>query len=796
MIRLGMFLGDRYEILEKIGSGGMAEVFKGKDHKLNRLVAVKVLKDEFVEDRNFVRKFKEEAQAAAALAHPNIVNVYDVGDEQNVKYIVMELVEGITLKNYIERKGRLTVKEATSIAIQVSAGLEIAHNNHIVHRDIKPQNIIISKEGKVKVTDFGIAKSVSSNTNTSDAMGSVHYTSPEQARGGYSDAKSDIYSLGIVLYEMVTGRVPFDGETTVVVAVKHLQEEMVSPRVYASNIPVSLEHIILKCTEKSPDRRYAHIGELLADLKQSLVTPDVNFVKTLDAGGARTVAISRDDLNRIKRETGRLDLPQEAQEDPFEDLDDRDEYDDYGEERYEDDEYPDDEYEEDEDGEYEEDEEEADGDLDPRLEKIMTIGGIAAAVIIVIIIIVIVVKMFGIGSGGKDSEDDRDITIEDVLDEDQKEEEDQNEVEVPDLLGKSYAEAKEALNNLNLGISFGETKEMEGYEEGQIVGQSVEKGTKVEKNTTIVVDICGGNDQTEVPNVVGDTESEARKALTDAGFTVDVRESNHDSVAAGKVISTSPSVGSKAAKGSVVTLELSKGPKETKIKVPGLVGSTESRAKEKLRAAGLSVGSVTQEFSDKEAGYVISQGVPENTEVPENTAISFVVSKGPENKDVYIGNYSGMSEADAVAKAKDKGLSPIVDYENSDSIGNGLVTRTDPVNGSTVKQGSTIKIWVSKGKEKVNVPDLTNKTESEAASALSAAGLSLGIRTTGEAASSAEMAGRVYNWDSKGGQVDKGTVINVTIYGAYVAPPAPPAPSVTDPGTSTGTDPGAGTPTP
>ncbi len=356
MIRLGMFLGDRYEILQKIGSGGMAEVFKGKDHKLNRFVAVKVLKDEFVEDKNFVRKFKEEAQAAAGLAHPNIVNVYDVGDEQNINYIVMELVEGITLKTYIEKKGRLTVKEATSIAIQMGAGLELAHNNQIVHRDIKPQNIIISREGKVKVTDFGIAKSVSSNTNTSDAMGSVHYTSPEQARGGYSDAKSDIYSLGIVMYEMVTGRVPFDGETTVVVAVKHLQEDIVSPRVYASDIPVSLEHIILKCTEKSPDRRYASVADLTADLKQSLVTPDVNFVKEILPDGAKTVAITRDDISKIKQETGRISLgrgakhayPEDFGEDDeelFEDGDyDDDDYDDYDDDDYDDDDYDDDDY--------------------------------------------------------------------------------------------------------------------------------------------------------------------------------------------------------------------------------------------------------------------------------------------------------------------------------------------------------------------------------------------------------------------------------------------------------------------
>ncbi len=214
MIKIGMMIGDRYEVLEKIGTGGMSDVYKAKDHKLNRFVAVKVLKQEFSENANFVSKFKTEAQAAAGMMHPNIVNVYDVGEEGGVYYIVMELVEGITLKKYIEKKARLSVKEAVSIAIQVSMGIECAHNNHIIHRDIKPQNIMISKDGKVKVTDFGIAKAVSSNTITSNVMGSVHYTSPEQARGGYSDEKSDIYSLGITLFEMLTGRVPFNGETT------------------------------------------------------------------------------------------------------------------------------------------------------------------------------------------------------------------------------------------------------------------------------------------------------------------------------------------------------------------------------------------------------------------------------------------------------------------------------------------------------------------------------------------------------------------------------------------------------
>ena len=225
MLKTGTIIAERYEILGKIGTGGMADVYKAKDHKLNRFVAVKVLKPEFREDTTFIRKFRSEAQAAAGLTHPNIVNVFDVGDDGGVYYIVMELIEGITLKEYIAKKGKLSIKEATSIAIQVSMGLEAAHNHGIVHRDVKPQNIIISTDGKVKVTDFGIARAASSNTISSNVMGSVHYSSPEQVRGGYSDEKSDIYSLGITLYEMVTGRVPFDGDTTVAIAIKHLQEE-------------------------------------------------------------------------------------------------------------------------------------------------------------------------------------------------------------------------------------------------------------------------------------------------------------------------------------------------------------------------------------------------------------------------------------------------------------------------------------------------------------------------------------------------------------------------------------------
>ena len=271
MLTNGTILNDRYEILSKVGSGGMSDVYKAKCHKLNRYVAIKVLKSEFSEDRNFVSKFRAEAQAAAALSHPNIVNIYDVGEENGLYYIVMELVEGITLKKYIDKKGRIDVKEAVSIAIQVAQGIQTAHSHHIIHRDIKPQNIIISREGKVKVTDFGIARASSSQTISSNAVGSVYYISPEQARGSYSDERSDIYSLGITLYEMVTGMLPFEGDNTVAVALQHIQNELPSPRDYTPDLPISVEKIIYKCTQKKPERRYAKASDVIADLKKSLI---------------------------------------------------------------------------------------------------------------------------------------------------------------------------------------------------------------------------------------------------------------------------------------------------------------------------------------------------------------------------------------------------------------------------------------------------------------------------------------------------------------------------------------------
>ena len=700
MLKAGMIIGDRYEIIGKIGSGGMSLVYKGKDQKLNRNVAIKVLKSEYREDKNFVRKFREEAQAAACLAHPNIVNVYDVGEENGIHYIVMELVEGITLKNYIERKGKLTIREATSIAIQVSMGLEVAHNNEIVHRDIKPQNIMISKDGKVKVMDFGIAKAATSETIASNAMGSVHYTSPEQARGGYSDAKSDIYSLGIVMFEMVTGRVPFDGETTVAVAVKHLQEEMPSPKVYCPELPISLEKIIYKCTEKVVARRYANMAELIADLKQSLQTPDVDFVKVVNVDeAAKTVMITKDDLTQIKKETGRIYIPEESFED-----DDEEEYEeDYADDEYEDD---DDEYEYEEDDEYE-DEDDDDDEMDSRMEKIMTIGGIVAAIIILLIIVMLAGKIFGFGLfSGKSKE---------PVEEPQQTEEQVEEVEMISVLGMTYEEAKTALNKLGLGIEPAGSEESEDYDDGQIMKQSEEAGTMVEKNSTIqVVTAVKKIELVRIPDITGQSKEDATYRLEQEGFVVDYAETYHDTVKAGKVIKTSPDVGTEQAKGSTVYLSVSKGAETKYTTVPSVVNTTRENAEVAIKNAKLSVGGIKEEFSDTVTkGNVISQSIAANTSVEEGVTVDLVISKGPEK--ATVPNLWGNPKDRAVEKLHAAGLNVEVYEEYSDET-EGRVFKTSPAADEKVAHGSTVKIYLSKGPKPAEKPS-TNEGAGDAGNA-------------------------------------------------------------------------------
>ncbi len=623
MIILGMLIGDRYEILDKIGTGGMSDVYKAKDHKLNRLVAVKVLKQEFNENTNFVSKFRVEAQAAAGLMHSNIVNVYDVGEEDGIYYIVMELVEGITLKNYIEKKSRLSIKEAISIAIQVSMGIEAAHNNHIIHRDIKPQNIMISKDGKVKVTDFGIAKAATSNTITSNVMGSVHYTSPEQARGGFSDEKSDIYSLGCTLFEMLTGHVPFDGETTVAIAIKHIQDEMPSAREYVSEIPVSVEKIIYKCTQKSPDRRYQSMAELIVDLKKSLITPDEDFVTMVDVDtAAATKALTEEDLAEIKERTGtiavdevHMRLNEEAKAKkkiavPLMWDDDEDEDEDEGEE-YEADEDDDDEYDDD--------------DMDPKMERITTILAIVAAVIIGIIALVLVANAVGIFKGGSA--------------EDEQQTEQSQDIEMVGVVGMDVEVAKVTLEEIYMVAEI-EYQESAEIKENIVMSQSIKAGEMVAQGSTIKLIVSSGVAAVEIPDVVGKEESEAVSILYEAGFKVSTDTDYSDDVDEGFVISMNPTAGEKVAEETMVTLIVSIGPETKKTEVPDLRGLSESAAKDKLAAANLKAGTVSEDYSDSvTAGCVISQSYSPDMEVEEGTSVDFVLSLGKkEVKYEYVGS--------------------------------------------------------------------------------------------------------------------------------------------------------------
>lgn len=620
-----MFIADRYEVISKIGAGGMSDVYKAKDHVLGRFVAIKVLKPEFSEDVGFVSKFHTEAQSAAGLEHPNIVNIYDVGSEDGLHYIVMEYIEGITLKTYIEKKGRLTFKEAVSIAIQVGRGIEAAHNKNIVHRDIKPQNIMISTEGKVKVMDFGIARAATSNTIHSDVMGSVHYSSPEQARNGFIDGKSDIYSLGIVMYEMVTGRVPFDGDTTVSIAIQHLQEEMVPPSAYAPDLPISLEKIILKCTQKSPSRRYQNIGDLIQDLKKALVHPNEDFVTVVPLMNQdKTRVISEQELNQIKRK----------QEDEY-----ADNYDDTYEDEYDDDGYDDDGYDEydgDEDGEYEDDYEDEDYEdenagngLNPKMEKAITIMGIVVAIIIVFIIIYLVGSFFGLfkfGSSKKaDTQTETQTQVQTESDS-ESEEDDADKVTMIDVRGMTYDDAKDALNKVGLGIFKNGTQSSDDYAEGEIVSQDVEKGEKVDKNTTVKVVISSGKGSVPVPDVSGKSSDEATSKLEAEGFKVSTDYKYSDTVAQGKVVETAPSAGTSAQKGETVTIYLSRGPEGTEM--PNLIGQTEEQAKSTLNSMGCSVNVNTEYNTTQEAGKVVGQSIDPGVRVTSGTTVTIAISKG------------------------------------------------------------------------------------------------------------------------------------------------------------------------
>ena len=636
MLIPGSYLINRYEIIMKIGSGGMADVYKAKDHVLNRLVAIKVLKQEYSTDATFVKKFRVEAQSAAGLSHPNIVNVYDVGEDDGVYFIVMELVQGITLKNYIDMKGKLDIREALNISVQIASGLSAAHENRIIHRDIKPQNIIMSRDGKVKVTDFGIAKVADSTTVTTTAAGTVHYISPEQARGGYSDERSDIYSLGITMYEMVTGRVPFEGETNVAVALMHIQSEITPPRQLEPSIPVSFEKIILKCTQKKPERRYASARELIADLRKVLTHPDGEYVVIPGAiPQGRTIVMNDDDIDSLKAASLRknfgtkpeetyVEEPEEGEEEkpvqkpvqkkrPVKKKDIEEDNDDFDKDEEDDD----------------------DEEVNPALSKVMMALGIGGFIILAVIIFFIIGHAAGFfgGSGSLFGHKNKDTSTESISTESVSDTSSDTStagepVTVPDLSKRTEDEAKAALKELRLGVNV-QTGTSDDVPEGQVYDQSPAAGTKVDVHTQVTINISSGKEKFSLDDVTGMQYQQAQAQLENDGLVVSLEFDYSDSVGSDKVISTSPKAGSQVAKGDTITITASKG-KETKTTtVPNLLGQNIDDAIQMIKDAGLTYNGKSSDYSDSYSeNQVMNQSISAGKTVDEGTTISLTVSLG------------------------------------------------------------------------------------------------------------------------------------------------------------------------
>lgn len=625
MIKPGMFIGDRYEIMDKIGSGGMADVYKAKCHRLNRFVAIKILKPEFSADESFVSKFRGEAQSCAGLTHPNIVSVFDVGDDGDLHYIVMELVEGITLKRFIERKGRLDIKEAVGIAIQIAMGLDVAHQNHVVHRDIKPQNIIISKEGKVKVADFGIARAVSQTTtidNYSQNIGSVHYLSPEQARGGYSDERSDIYSLGVTMYEMLAGHVPFTSDNAVSVALLHVHGEAQPLSEINPTVPPSLEKIVEKCMQKKPERRYMSTAELIQDLRKAIVDPNGDFVKIptiLD--GAKTRPISPSEMKEIKAEVA-------MQSDSF---DDDDEFEDEeanrqkaaataaAKRRKRD----------------EDDDDDDDEDLDSMgssTEKIAVGLGVLLVIAIAIGAIVLISKLI---TEGIHLPEPKGLILTPTSTPTPKPSTTPTPkvFYMPSYKGLDYNVAIQKLEALDMKLQIKYDAADQYYEEysvaGQVVGQIPNAGDPLSEGDTVKLIYSIGKEQIEIGNYKGMTEAQVRSALENKlSVRVDWQES--DTIAENHVIDTSPKAGEKLPLGATLIVILSQGNSKV-TDIPNVVGQKEVDAKAQLIASKLNYSTEYVYSTTVPLGTVISQSPePSYGKIEKGSIIKLTVSQGAE----------------------------------------------------------------------------------------------------------------------------------------------------------------------
>lgn len=649
---IGKMLDGRYEIIELIGSGGMANVYKAKCHRLNRMVAVKILKSDMAENEEIRRRFRDESRAVAQLSHANIVSVYDVSSSGDTEYIVMELIDGITLKQYMERRGQMDWRESLHFIIQIMRALEHAHSRGIIHRDIKPQNIMVLRDGSVKVADFGIAcLQNNAQTLTQDALGSVHYISPEQARGEHIDARSDIYSAGVVLYEMLTGRLPFEGDTAVSVAIQHLSSVPLAPSEIREDVPKGLELICMKAMCADINKRYASATAMLEDLESFRKNPDIDmeYIREELKEKENTEAtryISKKELSeavRNKKEKEKDELAAEKQEKTG-----------------------------------------IAGTKDEKKRMAIIIGAFAGALLLIFLIFTLIFNGFG---GGGDSSGHK----------------------VPDIRGMTVEEAEklEGIKGI-FTIEVVGTKENSKYNDGEIISQDPSEGTLRKNNLTIQVYICAKVEKSYMPTVLNMSESEAKSILNNMslGLNVQVQDKPSDTVAKGLVAATSPAAGAEIRQGNTVIIYISSGREIKPVTVPNFVGMTEEKANLEAQKLGLVVGASSSEYSDKPAGTVIRQSISATTEAKTGDNIYFTISLGPNNTTVDVPDVIGKSLNAAKSELEAAGFTVAVQWQGQEGA-NEIVIGCTP-DGSAEK-GSTITITVT-SKDAQTEPDQPGHT--------------------------------------------------------------------------------------
>ena len=765
MLRTGSVFAGRYVILEKIGTGGMADVYKAEDKKLGREVAIKVLKQELAQDAEFVRRFEDEGQAAASLNSPNIIGIYDVGNVDETYYIVMELIDGITLKDYIRRKGMLTARETMAITSQVAVGLRAAHAHHIVHRDIKPQNIILSRDGKVKVTDFGIARAITDETKSMNntTMGSVHYIAPEQAKGAICDERSDIYSLGICMYEMITGRVPFDKETTIAVALAHMNETMIAPSELNPACPLALEQIIYRCTQKSRERRYHNCTELLQDLKIAVATPDFNFEKQEQESLLKsdTLVFSQDEVNDLRRVATEGVTAAASATMIVDDDDDPDDYEDtvimpekksaqrmvdYDEDSYEDDEasvqpekaaapvkrqnvVPAEPRKPQHNTLFAEDKKE---DEKSMFDRAILIAEIVIGALILCMLIYIIASFAGCihtkkkpapttEAGNQSQENteeettEEEITLETIPENKFNPETD---TIVPNVMGMSLTNAIKVLKDAELDFKLSSAMEYsDEYKINTVMKQSYNEGTIVRKGSTIVIMLSNGSDKFVIkPEYVGAQLSVFKEDIKNLSDVIEIKYERimSDTIPVNQIISLDPSSGT-ITKGDKIIVKYCGGPEY--VLVPNLLGKSRDSASGILESVGLYLGTISEDYSDEyDPEQIMSQSHAPGTRVKNGTPVDIVISLGAE--ELTVPDLIGEAEEDAVNELLDMGFEVTVEEDFDSKEAADTVIAMDPEPETTAYKGDTITLTVSRKKQKEIMPDITKSLFDKAKEAL------------------------------------------------------------------------------